>query len=346
MKRILALLLCLLLVGCAKPAPQETTAAPQETTGSAPQGSLEVHFIDVGQADCALLLCGGEAMLIDGGNVDDSSLVVSYLLNQGVESLDCLVSTHAHEDHAGALAGVMAVFPVETVYATTTTYASKCYDDFMYYVNQQDLTATRPAPGDTYTLGDALVTFLGPVKDYADPNDTSLVCRVDYGDTSFLFTGDMETTAETDMLDAGANVKADVLKVGHHGSSTSTGYRFLYEVDPTWAVISCETGNSYGHPHRETLEKLADAQVTVYRTDELGTIVATSDGQTITFTTGKTVLPEPTEGQETLYIGNVNSKVFHKEDCSNLPAEKNRVMFGSYDEAVQAGYKPCGNCLE
>lgn len=344
MKRIFALLLCLLLLaGCSAPA-APPTATSQESTAS--DAALEVHFIDVGQADCTLLLCGGEAMLIDGGNVEDSSLVVSYLLSQGVEELNCLISTHAHEDHAGGLAGVMAVFPVETVYATTTTYASQCYDDFMYYVDQQDLTAARPAPGDTHSLGDATVTFLGPVKDYAETNDTSLVCRVDYGDTSFLFTGDMETPAETDMLDSGAHVKVDVLKVGHHGSSTSTGHHFLYEVDPTWAVISCGKDNSYGHPNQETLDKLEDAAVAVYRTDEMGTVVALSDGRRITFTNGETVLPEAGQEEDPeTFIGNKNSKKFHSEDCSALPAEKNQVIFRSYQEAVESGYEPCGNCL-
>lgn len=343
MKRILSLILCLLLLtACAGPG-NPSTVPPAGTGGE----GLEVHFIDVGQADCALLLCGGEAMLLDGGNVDDSSLVVSYLLSQEVEELKYLVSTHAHEDHSGGLAGIMAVFPVEAVFAATRTYASNCYDDFMYYVDQQGLTAQRPAPGDAYALGDATVTFLGPVKDYAETNDTSLVCRVDYGQTSFLFTGDMATDAETDLLDAGARVKADVLKVGHHGSATSTGYRFLYEVDPTWAVISCGTGNAYGHPHEETLKKLSDAEVTVYRTDEMGTVVATSDGSTLTFTTGKAVLPEdalPDDGRE-VFIGNKNSKKFHTEDCASLPAEKNQILFDSYQDALDAGYTPCGSCL-
>ena len=218
-KKLLSLLLilALLLAGCALPA---DTAAPVSGEG------LTVSFIDVGQADCALLECGGEFMLIDGGNRDDGQLVVSYLEQQGVETLSAVVCTHAHEDHVGGLPSVLAVYPTQAVYAPTRTYASKVFDDFVYYTDQQGLEITIPAPGDTWTLGQASVTVLGPVKSYAETNDTSIVLRVSYGETDFLFTGDMETTAENDMLDYwGGRIswQADVLKVGDHGSNTSTG---------------------------------------------------------------------------------------------------------------------------
>ena len=260
---------------------------PQEEAPPAPSGNLTVHFIDVGQADCALLECDGKFMLIDGGNVADSSLVVSYLQKMGVEQLEAVVCSHAHEDHVGGLPGVLAVFPTKAVYAPTKTYSSKCFDDFLYYTDQQRLTVTIPSPGDRIALGEATVHILGPTKSYADPNNTSLILRVDFGDTRFLFTGDMETDAEADLLDSGADVKADVLKVGHHGSNTSTGYRFLREVAPQWAVISVGKDNSYGHPHEEPLSRLHDAEVTVYRTDKTGTVLAVSDGKDITFTPKK-----------------------------------------------------------
>lgn len=345
LKRIVSVLLILLLLtGCGVNLPSTTGA---EKPAPSAEGTLEVHFIDVGQADAALLVQGDDAMLIDGGNVADSSLLVSYLLDQGIEELDCVVATHPHEDHVGGLSGVLAVFPVETVYVTTTTYASKCYDDFMYYVDQQEITPQIPSPGDTYALGECEITFLGPVKSYADTNDTSLVCRADYGDTSFLFTGDMERQAEDDLVESGAELKADVLKVGHHGSSTSTGDAFLSLCDPEWAVISCGTGNSYGHPHEEVLSRLRDAEVTVYRTDLLGTLIAQSDGKEIVFHADgdSPVQEDQTETAQEMYIGNVNSRKFHLPTCSSLPEEKNRIYFSSYDEAVAQGYSPCGNCL-
>ncbi len=191
------------------------------------------------------------------------------------------------------------------------------------------------------------MTVLGPQKAYEDTNNTSIVLRLDYGETSFLFTGDAERDAEADMLEAGAALQADVLKVGHHGSNTSTSYPFLREVAPEYAVISVGEGNDYGHPHEETMSRLRDADVTVYRTDLQGHIVATSDGESISFAVQKNagVPTNPTQGaQADHYIGNINSKVFHRPDCSGLPAERNQVEFANRTDAVNAGYTPCGRC--
>ncbi len=275
MKKLFCVLLALLLLcSCEFPPPTETQSA---------DGVLTVHFIDVGQADSILLECNGEFMLIDGGNKADSSLVVSYLEKQGVEELRMVVCTHPHEDHCGGLAGVLAVYPTEKFLTATTTYDSKAFDNMMKYVDQQRLEPIIPKPNDKFSLGAATVTVLGPVKSYADINNYSLVLMVQLGEKKFLFTGDMERDAEQDLLDAGISVKADVLKVGHHGSSSSTSYRFLYEVDPDYAVISVGADNSYGHPHEAPMSRLEDAQVPVYRTDLMGTILATTDGSTIEF---------------------------------------------------------------
>lgn len=342
----LILFLSLLLCGCDLNAMLQPAAVPVSGNG------LTVHFIDVGQADCALLECGSEYMMIDGGNKGDGQLVVSYLEQQGVEELSAVVCTHAHEDHVGGLPSVLAVYPTKAVYAPTRTYSSNIFDDFVYYADQQGLDITIPQPGDEFTLGEARVTVLGPVKSYADTNNTSIVLKVVYGETSFLFTGDMETDAENDMLDyweGRMNWQADVLKVGHHGSDTSTGYRFLNEVDPTYGVISVGAGNSYGHPHEEPLSRLNQAGVLLFRTDELGHVIATSDGAEVTFTwenqSAQPAEAEPAETAAQVFIGNVNSHKFHTPDCANLPAEKNRVEFDSYDAAIGAGYTPCGSCL-
>jgi competence protein ComEC len=346
MRKLLALILALLLLtGCGGKSP-EPTPAPTEPPQA---GSLKLHFIDVGQADAILLECNGEFMMVDGGNVADSSLVVRYLEDQGVTKLEAVVATHAHEDHVGGLPGVLAVYETAAVYAPTRTYASNCFDEFVYYTDQQGLTITIPNPGDVIEFGDATATVLGPVKSYAETNNTSIVLMVQYRDTRFLLTGDMETEAENDMLDywgEGFNWSADLLKVGHHGSDTSTGYRFLNEVMPSIGVISVGKDNSYGHPCEAPLSKLRDADVWVYRTDELGNILAISDGTSvaIAWEVSSSQPDAPGDG-ELVFIGNKNSKKLHLSTCGSVPSEKNRVYFDSYDEAIAAGYVPCANCL-
>lgn len=310
--------------------------------------SFRMHFLDVGQALSVLVECDGQYMLYDGGNVDDGSMVVSYLQKQGVEELQYVFCSHAHEDHVGGLAAALAFFPANHVYSPVTEASTKCFQDFVKYTQQQGLQVEVPTVGTVWQLGGATVTMLGPVAQYSETNDTSIVLRVDYGATSFLLTGDMESDAERDLVNSGANLKADVLQVGHHGSSTSTSYLFLNAVLPEMGVISCGVNNKYGHPHEETLSILRDAGVDVYRTDLLGTVVIGSDGQNYTIRTDKTATdaelnptaPAASSTAQQTYIGNVNSKKFHLPTCPNLPAEKNQILFSSYDEAIAAGYTP------
>lgn len=337
-KMCIAALLCVLLSGC--------TWILYEPYVPVSGEGLWVHYLDVGQADCALLECDGEYILIDGGNIGDSNLVVSYLQKSGVEQLKAVICTHAHEDHVGGLPGVLAVFPAEAVYAPTRTYASNCFDDFVYYTDQQGLEITLPEVGDTVTFGQASAEVLGPVKSYPETNNTSLVLMITYGQNRFLFTGDMETTAEADLLESHVNLKADVLKVGHHGSDTSTSYRFLYECAPDHAVVSVGTDNKYGHPSRQTLSRLQDADAVIYRTDRLGTVVAHSDGSEISFTWETDGQPQLPSGEDTVYIGNKKSKTLHTEGCSALPSENNQVQFDDLQAALDAGYRPCIRCME
>ena len=344
----LLLILALLLCGCEviipEPIPQPTSA-----TVNTDADLLTIHYIDVGQADSILLECGGEYMIIDGGNREDGQLVVTYLQDQGVEELRYVVCTHAHEDHVGGLPSVLAVYPVDNILSPTRTYSSKIFDDFMYYADQQRQEVQIPSAGDRFTLGTADVTVLGPVDSYAETNDTSIVLMVTFGDTRFLFTGDMEIAAENDMMDywgSDFDWNIDVLKVGHHGSSTSSGYRFLYNADPEYAIVSVGEDNTYGHPHEEVISRYQDAGIPMFRTDELGHIIVTSDGANISVTwEDQSAQPADVESAATCYIGNKNSKKLHLPSCSSLPKEENQVIFENYEEAIDAGYTPCSGCM-
>ena len=337
---------------------QQPAASTAQPVQPAEGGGFSIDFIDVGQALSVLVTCDGQSMLYDGGNVEDGSLVVSYLQNKGVTRLEYVFCSHAHEDHVGGLAAVMAKFPAGHAYAPVTTADTQCFQDFVSYTQQQGLTLEVPAVGAVWQLGSATVQLLGPVAQYDDTNDTSLVLRIDYGETSFLLTGDMESDAEKDLLESGANLDVDVLQVGHHGSETSSSYVFLNAVLPEMGIISVGAGNSYGHPHEAALSRLRDAGVDTYRTDLMGTITISSDGANYTvgsehYVPDEQLNPTLTDGsgqnasgsQSQTYIGNINSKKLHLPTCSSLPAEQNQVLFSSYDEAIAAGYTPCSNCL-
>lgn len=357
-RKLIALLLVLTwlaaLSGCMV-VPEETTA-PTVPADS----DFAVHFIDVGQADAALVLCDGEAMLIDGGNRGDSDLIYAYLQKLSVDHLEYIVATHAHEDHMGGLSGALNYATVDTAYCPVTQYGSQVFSNFVKYLEQQDKSITVPAAGDTFTLGSAQVQVIGPINSTDDTNNTSIVLRLVYGETSFLFTGDAEREEEQDILNAGYTLSSTVLKVGHHGSDTSTSYPFLREIMPEFAVISVGTGNSYGHPTEATLSRLRDADVTLYRTDYQGTIICTSDGKTVTFTVEKnadadtfggigpnSTQTEPTSAEEAEYILNTGTRKFHLPTCSSVEQmdESNKEAYtGSREDLIAQGYEPCGRC--
>lgn len=244
------------------------------------QGELTIHFIDVGQADAAVILCGGQVMMIDGGNAEDSSLIYSYLRNTlGVSHIDYMIATHPHEDHIGGLSGALNACSVGMVFSPVTQYESKVFESLDKYTQKQGKRLTVPAVGETLKMGEAEVQFLSPGRQYADINDMSIVVRLTFGQTSFLFTGDAEWDAEHDLIESGYELSSTLLKVGHHGSSSSSSYVFLREVMPQYAVISVGTGNSYGHPAESALSRLRDAGASIYRTDQNGHIVVVSDGR-------------------------------------------------------------------
>jgi len=225
-------------------------------------------------------------MLIDAGNNGDGKLVKNYLIEQGVNSLDYVIGTHPHEDHIGGLDYIINNFKIGKIYLPKVTATTKAFGDVIVAIKNKGMKITQPKPGESFTLGFAKITILAPNSSYyKDLNNYSIVVRVEFGSNSFLLTGDAEDISESEILAKGFNIKADLLKVGHHGSRSSTTVDFLAKVNPKYAVISTEIGNDYGHPHKETMDKLKSKKILVYRTDELGTIIATSNGKSISFNT-------------------------------------------------------------
>ena len=310
-------------------------------------GDFRIDFIDVGQAKSILVQNGDMSMLIDAGNVADGELVCDYLYSCGITSLDYVVCTHAHEDHAGGLADVLNAYTVNcAVFAPSLTADTANYKNFREACASQNLTPIHPTLGSTMTFGDCEIAFFGPaIADTDDLNDSSIVLKITYEDTSFLITGDAETASEYAMIDMGFDLSADLLDVGHHGSSSSTSYVFLREIMPEFAVISCGEDNDYGHPHEEVTSRLSDADVITYRTDLHGTIQVISNGKALAFYTDNDFEADiPDTPAVTEYIGNLNSKKFHLPTCGNLPAEHNRIYFASRETAIEQGYSPCGTC--
>ena len=263
--------------------PKAENSKTENTKVENSETELNVHFLDVGQGDAVLISCDDAYMLIDAGDNDKGTLVQNYLNKQGVEHLDYIIGTHPDADHIGGMDVILYKFDCGTVMMPEVTNDTATYRDVIDTMKEKGYQNTAPVVGDSYSLGSAQFTILGPTDTYEDTNNNSIVLLLTHGDNKFLFVGDAEEKAEEDILAEGVSVKADVLKVGHHGSRTASSEAFLQAVEPTYAVISCGQDNSYGHPHAETLNTLRSMGVKLFRTDEQGTVTATSDGHEISW---------------------------------------------------------------
>ena len=253
---------------------------------SADEGQLSVHFLDVGQAKSILIKAPGANVLIDAGENNQGEQVLRYLREQGVKKLDIAIGTHPHSDHIGGMDTVIDGIAMDVVVLPEVPEelvpTNRTYTDLLLAIQRKELQITVCEPGMEFDLGGgAVLTLLAPLEQYKDLNDMSVVARLTFGDTSFLFTGDASADSEASMLKSGEVLRADVLDVGHHGSNTASTEAFLKKVQPRIAVISCGTDNSYGHPHREVMERISKTDAQVLRTDLQGTIVIRSNGKSL-----------------------------------------------------------------
>lgn len=368
---ILLIIMCI-IAGCSKS--ESNSTGPNSTVTDSADSSLEVHFIDVGQGDCSLVICNGEAMLIDAGDNSKGTKVQKYLKDHGISELKYVIGTHPDADHIGGLDVVIYKFTCKNILMPDVSSDTPTYSDVLLAIENKKYKITTVGMGGSFTLGDATFEILSPVKGqpYVNSNNNSIILRLDYYNNSFLFMGDAEYQPQQVIYyDEELNAKADLIKVPHHGANSSYMKAFYDEVNPEYAVISVGKGNDYGHPHEDVLNDFKNRGVKLFRTDEQGTIIAVSDGNSITFnkepstTWAVGVIPEESkesaESQETqggendtfendtTYVLNTNSMRFHYPTCDSAKEikPKNRLELTCTRETLLLQYPdavPCKIC--
>lgn len=359
-------------------ATEDATFAEEKSTALAAGDSESAPFsatmLNVGQGLSVLIQSDGHNMLYDGGNRAHSSYVVAYLQQHGIDSLDYMVASHYDEDHIAGLVGVLNTTPVSTILCPDYQADSKIYESFASGEETSGAQIEHPEAGEEYLLGDAKIEVLQDDPSLEEANNKSIAVKVSYGTFSMLLTGDAEQEAEEEMIRSGQDLHADLYVAGHHGSSSSSSQDFLTAVDPSYVWISCGADNSYGHPHKETMEKLEKDGIQIFRTDRQGEVSVYADGNSYWFSMdpsndwksgneemgaeGKESTSAAAEtitngseenGQESAdtYILNTHTLKFHRTDCEAVEkmSERNReVSHLSREELIGQGYSPCGAC--
>lgn len=330
----------------------------------AAENEVVSHFLDVGQGDSEFIeLPNGDCMLIDASTSAYGGFIADYIKNLGYTDIDYLVATHPHADHIGGMTEIFEDFDIGTVYMPNAVSESKTFERFMDAVENEGCKVVEAKPGvNILSDGKLTIDILAPVSDnYKDLNNYSAVVKLVYGDTSYLYMGDAESESEAEILSA--DIEADVLKAGHHGSSTSSSPDFIKRVNPKYAVISCGKDNSYGHPHKETISLFDSMGIKTFRTDELGTVVISSDSETISVnkqaesTAGAlqsdvryassssdsdTITSAACEeASEEIVYKTKTGKKYHKAGCMYL---KSSIEI-SLSKALEEGLEPCSVCF-
>ena len=358
-KKLATALLSLSIAGSTLFAPIAQAAEP----------TMAVHFIDVGQGLGILVQSGGQNLVYDGGDSSNADLFTNYLQYQNVETIDYMISSHYDADHIGGLVEVLELFDVKTVIGPDYVHDSSLYTTFIDAVSAEGLSMLYPAVGEAFDFGTGEFTILSPDGIYPNgSNENSVAIKLENSENSFIFTGDAEEVTEQDMISTGMDLDCDVLSVGHHGSSSSTTWDFLSATSPEYAVISCESGNQYGHPHAETMQKLQDMGIQVFRSDKQGTVVALSDGTEITWTVEPcndyssgnsqedSYVPEATEApaqeevpvqeeqvESMVWLSATGEKYHSIPNCGRMNPDKARQI--SKSDAEASGYGPCSKCF-
>lgn len=336
-----AVLVMLGLCSCTLPVKPQTQTRPPASR--AEQGELAVHFLDVGQGDSEFIeLPGGDTMLIDAGEREYGETVCDYISSLGYTEITYLIATHPHSDHIGGLTAVLGDFDVESVYMPDASSSSQTYKAFLDGVELEDCGVYEAESGVSVIESESLnAYFVAPCSDsYSDLNDYSAVLKLTYGENSFLFTGDAEELSEGEIT---ADISADVVKVGHHGSYTSSGESFVQRVSPQYAVIEVGADNQYGHPSAETVGRWESSGAQILRTDMLGNIIIYSDGSGIEVSYERDEL----NSAEYTYVLNTSTHKIHKPDCySVLSISESNIEYTdkSISQLEEQGYTPCRIC--